>query len=134
MADLTPDEISEGKKQLSGPRIVFWILFIFSILGAIGSIVSFFSDTFNFVTNWAGAGSVWPLLGSIFGLLWALLFVILYGAEIAGINSSKHYAVGLGRFLIIWMMIFGFPIGTIIGAIIWRRFSHPAAQKYLNYA
>jgi len=31
------------------------------------------------------------------------------------------------------MMVFTFPVGTIIGAIVWKRLSDPAAQKYLNY-
>ncbi len=133
MADLTTEDISEGKRQLKGPRVVFWISLILAILGAIGSIVSFFTETFNAAALWAEAGSVWALLGSIFGLIVAIIWVILYWAELAGLIKSRPYAVGLGRFLLIWMMIFSFPIGTIIGAIVWKRFSHPAAQKYLNY-
>lgn len=133
MANLTPEEISEGRKQLSGPRIIFWIALIFMILGVIGSIISFFVETFSFAAFWTEAGSLGAFLGSIFGLIWTLLWMILYWAELAGISKGRPYAVGLGRFLIIWMMIFAFPIGTIIGAIIWKRFSHPAAQKYLNY-
>jgi len=88
-----------------------------AILGAIGSIVGFFTETFSFAATWAEAGSVWDLLGSIFGLICALLFVILYWAELAGMSKGRPYAVGPGRFLLIWMMIFSFPIGTIIGVI-----------------
>jgi len=132
MADLTAEEINEGKRILKGPRVVFWISLVLGILGVIGGIVSFFTDT---LTSWAGAGSVWALLGSIFGLLCSILFVILYWVELSAlIKGGKPYAVGLGRFLLIWMMIFTFPIGTIIGAIVWKRFSDPAAQKYLNYS
>lgn len=94
-------------------------------------IVSFFTDT---LATWAGAGSVWTLMGSVFGLLCSILFVILYWVELSGlIKGGKPYAVGLGRFLLIWMMIFSFPIGTIIGVVVWKRLSDPAAQKYLNY-
>ena len=78
-------------------------------------------------------GSVWALLGSIFGLICAVIWAILYWVELSAMGKGKPYAVGLGRFLIIWMMIFGFPVGTIIGAIIWKRLSDPATQKYLNY-
>ena len=131
MADLTAEEINEGKRILKGPRVVFWISLVLAILGAISSIVSFFTDT---LTAWAGAGSVWALLGSIFGLILAILWVVLYWVELSSlIKGGKPYAVGLGRFLLIWMMIFTFPIGTIIGAVVWKRFSDPAAQKYLNY-
>ncbi len=131
MASLTAEEINEGKRQLKGPRVVFWISLVLGILGVIGGIVSFFTDT---LTAWTGAGSVWTLLGSIFGLLCSILFVILYWVELSGlIKGGKGYTVGLGRFLLIWMMVFSFPIGTIIGAVVWKRLSDPAAQKYLNY-
>ena len=131
MADLTTEEINEGKRILKGPRVVFWISLVLGIFGVIGGIVSFFTDT---LTAWAGAGSVWALLSSIFGLLCSILFVILYWVELSGlIKGGKPYAVGLGRFLLIWMMVFSFPIGTIIGVVVWKRLSDPAAQKYLNY-
>ena len=133
MADLTPDEVREGRWMLGGPRIVFWISLILTILGTIGSIVSFFTDLFIFAGAWSEAGIIGSFVGSIMGLICSILFVILYAAELSGIYKGRPYAVGLGRFLIIWMMIFAFPIGTIIGAVIWKRFSAPAAQKYLNY-
>jgi len=123
MTDLTMEEITEGKRQLKGPRVVFWISLVLGILCIIGGIVSFFTD-----------GSIWALLGSIFGLLCSILFIILYWIELSGlIKGGKPYTVGLGRFLLIWMMVFSFPIGTIIGVVVWKRFSDPAAQKYLNY-
>ena len=130
MGNLTSEEISEGKKQLKGPRVLFWISLVLGILVVIGGIVSFFTDA---LTAWAGTGSVWVLLSSIFGLLCSILFVVLYWIELAGLIKGRRYAVGLGRFLLIWMMIFSFPVGTIIGAIVWKRFSHQATQKYLNY-
>ena len=134
MTDLTPEEIIEGKRQLKGPRVVFWIFFVLGILGVICGIASFFTDIFSFAGSWAPAGSIWGLVGSIFELLCSILFVILFWVELSGLNKGgKPYAVGLGRFLLIWMMIFCFPVGTIIGAIVWKRFSDPAVQKYLNY-
>ena len=135
MADLTAEEINEGRRQLKGPRVVFWISLVLGIIGVISGIVSFFTDIFSFAGNWAQTGSAWGIAGSIFGLLFSILFVILYWVELSGlIKGGKPYAVGLGRFLLIWMMIFTFPIGTIIGAVVWKRFSHPATQKYLNYS
>ena len=134
MAGLTTEEINEGKRQLKGPRVVFWIFLVLGILGVIGGITSFFTDIFSFAGNWAQAGSVWGLVVSIFELLCSILFVILFWVELSGlIKGGKPYTVGLGRFLLIWMMIFSFPVGTIIGAVVWKRFSNSAAQKYLNY-
>lgn len=134
MTDLTSEEIIEGKKQLKGPRVVFWISLVLGILGVICGIVSLFNDNFSFAGNWIQAGSVWGLVASIFELLCSILFVILFWIELAGlIKGGKSYTVGLGRFLLIWMMIFSFPVGTIIGAIVWKRFSDQAVQKYLNY-
>jgi hypothetical protein len=124
MADLTHEEIVEGKRQLKGPRVVFWIFLVLGIIGVICGIASFFTDIF----------SIWVLVGSIFELLCSILFALLYWVELSGlIKGGKPYTVGLGRFLLIWMMIFCFPVGTIIGAIVWKRFSNPAVQKYLNY-
>jgi hypothetical protein len=134
MADLTHEEIIEGKRQLKGPRVVFWIFLVLGIIGVICGIASLFTDIFSFTGNRAPAGSVWGLVVSIFELLCSILFVILYWVELSGlIKGGKPYTVGLGRFLLIWMMIFCFPVGTIIGAVVWKRFNNPAVQKYLNY-
>lgn len=134
MTDLTMEEITEGKRLLKGPRVVFWISLVLGIIGVICGIASFFTDIFSFAGSWAPAGSVWILVGSIFELLCSVLFAILYWVELSGlIKGGKPYTVGLGRFLLIWMMVFTFPVGTIIGAIVWKRLSDPAAQKYLNY-
>lgn len=40
MANLIPEEISEGRRQLGGPRILFWIALILMIIGAIGAIAA----------------------------------------------------------------------------------------------
>jgi len=130
MVDLTTEEINEGKKQLSGPNIVFWIALVILIIGAIGTIVSFFTGFFGL---FADSGGVLTILSSIASLGLAIVWVVLVIVELVGIDRGRPYAVGLGRFLLIIIMIFTFPVGTIIGAIVWKRFSHPAAQKYLNY-
>jgi hypothetical protein len=125
MADLTPEEISEGRKQLSGPKILFWVALI---LNAIGAVISIFGMIF-----WPQAGEWEAFGGATFGLISGIVWVVLYWIEINGINKGRPYAVIMGRVLLIIMMIFNFPIGTIAGAIVWKRFSNPAAQKYLNY-
>ena len=124
---------NEGLAQLKGPKIVFWISLVLAILATISAIVSFFTEVFDFAASWISAGSVGLVVGSVFSLILAALWVALYWIELSGIAKGKPYAVPLGRFLLIWMMVFSFPIGTIIGAIVWKRFSDPATQKYLNY-
>lgn len=125
MANLTPEEIREGRWMLGGPRILFWVALI---LNAIGAIVAIFGMIFwPLAREWGYFG------GAIALFISALIWVILYWVELSAMSKGRPYAVGLGRFLLVMLMIFNFPIGTIVGAIVWKRFSDPAAQKYLNY-
>jgi hypothetical protein len=132
MADLTIEEINEAKKQLSGPRIVFWISLIVTALGAIGAIFNIFLGNFDFIASWISVSNITLL--SVAQLVWFLIWVVLSAIELVFISNRKPAAIGLGRFLLVIIMIFTFPIGTIIGAVVWKRFSHPVAQKYLNYS
>ncbi len=130
MADLTTEEISEGRKLVNGPKIVFWLYLIVFLIGSITAIITFFTGAFDFFTE---AGGILNLVGAIGIVIWAMIWVVLIALELLAVERRRPHAVGLGRLLLIIIMIFTFPIGTVMGAIVWRRFSHPAAQKYLNY-
>jgi hypothetical protein len=45
----------------------------------------------------------------------------------------KSFAIPLGRAVLVVTMVFFFPVGTIFGAILWKRINNPVAKKYLNY-
>ena len=45
----------------------------------------------------------------------------------------KAFAVPLGRAGLVVTMVVFFPVGTIFGAILWKRINDPVAKKYLNY-
>lgn len=47
MIDILAEEISMGKKQLSGPKIIFWIALIKLAIGPIISIISFSTGFFS---------------------------------------------------------------------------------------
>jgi hypothetical protein len=56
----------------------------------------------------------------------------IYVIPLVGIIKRKPFAVIYTRVMLILTM-FSFPIGTIIGAVLWQRINHPLAKKYLNY-
>ena len=68
MADLTIEEINEAKKQLGGPKIVFWISLIVTALGAIGAIFNIF-----------------PIIWLVAGLTFIIIAIIISARE------SKSY-------------------------------------------
>ena len=57
----------------------------------------------------------------------------IYIIPLVGIIKRKPFVVPYTRVLLIITMVGGFPIGTIIGAALWKRIKHPLAKKYLNY-
>jgi len=86
MADLTTDEIREGRWMLGGPRIVFWIALVLMILGTISAIISFFTGFFGLLTE---SGSILTFLSSIGSLCFAILWVVLYWVELAGMSKDN---------------------------------------------
>ena len=131
MADLIPEELRKGRKYVNGPKIVFWIYLIAFSLGSLAAMLIFFTGAIDFFTE---AGGILNLVGTIGIVLWGIIWVVLIAIELRAIGRRRYYAVSLGRLLLILIMIFTFPIGSILGAIVWRRFSNPEAQKYLNYS
>ncbi|MGM0368056.1 MAG: hypothetical protein ACQEP2_05705 [Actinomycetota bacterium] len=138
MSKITNEELKEGKKQLEGILILCWVLAI--ILGL--SLVTSWSDPLEVIRAdmWRGdfgiRSFVWFFAGiaSIpFKAIYSLIAPALYIVELVGIYQRKAFAVPLGRAVLVVTMVFLFPIGTIIGAILWKRFNHPSAKKYLNY-
>jgi len=64
----------------------------------------------------------------------SFIFVALFVAALVGLYIRKGWAVPVGRAGLVVSMVIFFPVGTIFGAILWKRYNDPEAKKYLNYA
>lgn len=132
-------QLKEGKKQLEGVIILCWVLAIIlglSLLSNIWSAPLEIMKTDIWKGNF-GASTVFSLFGLLAGLPFRMIYTLiapaLYAVELVGIYQRRSFAVPLGRAVLVVTMIFLFPVGTIIGAIVWKRFNHPATKLYLNY-
>ncbi len=124
MAELTKEQLEEGKKVLEGPRIYFWVLAIIAGIGILSqNSIDLLSKGINF--GWVSIGI--PGTNSIW------VFAALYVAGLIGLHMRKSWAVPVGRAGLVVSMVVLFPVGTIFGAILWKRFNDPAAKRYLNY-
>jgi len=120
------DEITEGRIQLGGIRAWFWfVIVVFGLAFIVFSISSLVQGTEGL--NWMSQIS--SIVGIFFAIaIWLALFII----PLVGIIKRRPFAVPFTRAMLIISM-FWFPIGTIIGATLWKRINHPSAKKYLNY-
>jgi len=138
MTELTKNELKIGKKQIEGPLIYFWVLAVLLGIGVFSGFVwgpvGFFTDyleapfTFLAVSDLAR-----NFIGFPFRVIYSLLAPALFIVGLIGIYQRKAFAVPLGRAALVVTMVFLFPIGTIFGGIMWKRFNHPMTKKYLNY-
>jgi len=127
---MTPEEeLEEGRKQLGGVKILYWFAIVVLALYLIVMIsLIIASPQLTEGTYTAGdiAQSIMIMI-SYFGIGMALYIIPL-----VGIIKRKPFSVTFTRVILIITM-FGFPLGTIIGATLWKRINHPLAKKYLNY-
>jgi len=138
MAELAKKELKEGKKQLEGVLILCWVMAILTGLaifsgfgwGHLGILNNYLDNPF---TLHAATDVVKGLISFPFRMVYSLIVPALYVTELIGIYQRKAFAVPIGRAVLVITMVFFFPVGTIIGAILWKRFNHPLSKKYLNY-
>lgn len=124
MSDLTKEQLEEGKKILEGPTIYFWVLAVIAGIGILSqNSIDLLSKGINF--GWVSIG----LPGS--NSIW--IFAALYVAGLVGLHMRKSWAVPVGRAGLVVSMVVLFPIGTIFGAILWKRINDPIAKRYLGY-
>jgi len=127
---MTPEEeLEEGRKQLGGVKVLYWFVIVVLALYLIIMIpLTIASPHLMEGTYTAGniAQSIMVLI-FVFGIGMALYIIPL-----VGIIKRKPFSVPFTRVILIITM-FGFPLGTIIGAALWKRINHPLAKKYLNY-
>ena len=124
MDEIKQENQEQGKKVLEGVTILFWVV---AILIGIGM----------FSLNFGGLFTKGIHLGPFeFGLPTynnSFIFLALYVLELVGLYMRKKWAVPLGRAGLVVTMVIFFPVGTIFGAILWKRINDPLAKKYLNY-
>jgi hypothetical protein len=124
MTDLTKEQLAEGKKVLEGPTIYFWVLAVIAGIGILSqNSIDALSKGINF--GWVSIGV--PGTNSIW------LFAALYVAGLIGMHMRKSWAIPVGRAGLVVSMVVLFPVGTIFGAILWKRFNDPVAKRYLGY-
>jgi hypothetical protein len=116
-------EEHQGKEQLSGIIGLYWFfIVVFSVIlvGVIGDSV-------------LGTGiRDYGLTDRILTIMLYMIILALYIIPLVGVVKRKSYAVPYTRAMLIITMFF-IPIGTIIGARLWKRINHPATKQYLNY-
>ena len=139
MVELTGEELREGNNQLGGIRIWYWIDSILIFINILSSIFYIFYLPFIYTMYLRMGIDLEQIIPSriftlfiIFGIIINLLLLALLIVALIGIKKRSSYSVPLGRAILILTML-NVPVGTIIGAVLWGRLSHPAAQKYLNY-
>ena len=138
MAELTKNELKDGKKELEGVLVLCWVM---AILLGIGIFIGISWGPWNFITSYLEApfsmsaitSNVADIASFPFRMSYSLLLPALYIVELIGIKQRKSFAVPLGRAVLVVTMVFFFPVGTIIGGILWNRINHPLAKRYLNY-
>jgi hypothetical protein len=124
MTELTKEELNQGKKILGGIFILFWVIAVLAGLGltSLSWLPGFVRDF-----SWGPVDIGLPSSNTTF------FFLALYVVELVGLYMRKAWAVPLGRAGLVVTMVVFFPVGTIFGAILWKRINDPVAKKYLNY-
>lgn len=129
MTDQNQQELEQGRKVLGGVIILLWVV---AILTGIGYFSREWGLLFLRGIN-LGDVNFGPVRVGLPSSNGAFIFFALYVASLVGIYIKKPWAVPLGRAALVITMIIFFPVGTIFGAILWKRFNDPLAKKYLNY-
>jgi len=138
MTEMDETELKEGKKQLEGVVILCWVM---AIITGLAIFSGFGWGHFGILGNWfdgpvtlnAAIDTIRSLASFPFRIIYSMIVPALYIAELVGIYQRKSFTVPLGRAVLVVTMVFFFPVGTIIGAILWKRFNNPLSKKYLNY-
>lgn len=131
MAEQIKKEKNPGGKVVEGPKIYFWVL---SVLAAITTFSVFEFGNLLDRSIYIGPVAIgFPSIGFPIGDRGSLLFLALYVVALVGLYIRKGWAIPVGRAALVVSMVVLFPVGTIFGAILWKRFNDPVAKRYLNY-
>ena len=127
---LTPEqEQEEGRRQLGGVKAWFWFVIVIMALYLI-VFIPLIATSPQILEGTSAGGNI---VQSIIVLIFVFgIGMALYIIPLVGIIKRRPFSVPFTRVMLIITM-FGFPIGTIIGATLWKRINHPLAKKYLNF-
>jgi len=113
-------------RQLSGVR--GWLWFLIIIFGLVTITVPF-----AIAAQPGTYATISQKVGGTIGLIIAYAIITgIFIIPLVGLLKRKPFSVPYSRVILVISM-FWIPIGTIIGAILWKRINHPLAKKYLNY-
>jgi len=120
------DMLEEGRLQLSGIRGFYWFFIVINTM-------AYFAATISLIIGIIDVNDYSRYFKIAIIIITAvyLVLLILYIIPLTGIIQRKPFSVPFTRAMLIISM-FNFPIGTIIGSVLWKRINHPAAKKYLN--
>ncbi|MBN1383281.1 MAG: hypothetical protein JW983_00170 [Elusimicrobia bacterium] len=122
------EELEEGRRQLGGVKVFYWFVIVvlaFYLVVFVPVFITSPQSMGTYIGSYSLSGVI--TLVFVFGIGMAI-----YIAPLVGIIKRKPFSVPFTRVILIITM-FGFPIGTIIGATLWKRINHPLAKKYLHY-
>jgi Tol biopolymer transport system component len=120
------DMLKEGRLQLRGIRGFYWFFIVIYT-------IAYFATNIILIIGIIDVNDYSRYFKIAIIIITAVYIVllILYIIPLIGIIQRKPFSVPFTRAMLIISM-FNFPIGTIIGGVLWKRINHPAAKKYLN--
>ncbi len=124
--------INEGRKQIEAIIILCWVSIILLVIAWLAFLPG--GRYFGLIPEWGNINNIFPVDLDVISRTLPFVLILLYIFEIIGLIRKKSFAVPLGRTVLIITMIIFFPLGTIFGAIFWKRFRHIDAKRYLNYS
>ncbi len=125
-------KFKKGRKQIEAIIILCWVGIILLVIAWLAFLPG--GRYSGLIPEWGNINNIFPVDLDVISRSIPLALVLLYIFELIGLNRKKSYAVPLGRTVLIMTMIIFFPLGTIFGAIFWKRFRHIDTKKYLNYS
>jgi len=140
LEEISKEDLKEGKKQLEGVIILCWVMAIitgFVVFLGLGRGLhpgGLFTGYFDGAINMYRVSDIIKNIVTFpINMAYSMILPALYVLELIGLYKRRSFAVPLGRAVLVVTMVLFFPVGTIFGAILWKRFNNPVSKKYLNY-
>lgn len=132
MAETKKEEMANNKLEKEGKKVLGGVIILFWVVSVLAGIATFSFNTSDWIPGSFYLGPVaigLPLQNQGIILPVLALFVV----ALVGLYVRKSWAVPVGRAGLVVTMVVFFPVGTIFGGIVWKRYNDPIAKMYLNY-